>query len=158
VTKAYEFVRDEIAHSWDIQSARITRTASEALIFKEGICYAKANLLSALLRTVKIPIGFCYQRLTFGDTPETGYCIHALNAVYLSEINTWVRLDARGNKEGVNAQFSTDREQLAFPIRKYYDEKDYPMIYKKPLKITMDTLINNANCLEMCQYHLPTEI
>ena len=42
---AFEFVRDEISHSWDIQSTRITRKASEVLMFKEGICYAKSNLL-----------------------------------------------------------------------------------------------------------------
>jgi len=29
VKKAFEFVRDEIDHSWDIQSSRITRKASE---------------------------------------------------------------------------------------------------------------------------------
>ena len=68
VKKAYEFVRDEIAHSWDIQSTRITRTASETLIFKEGICYSKSILLAALLRLVRIPAGFCYQRITLGET------------------------------------------------------------------------------------------
>lgn len=158
IRKAYEFVRDEIAHSWDIKSARITRRASEVLVFKEGICYAKSNLLAALLRATNIPTGFCYQRLTLGDTPESGYCIHALNAVYLYNLNKWIRLDARGNKDGVNAQFSTDKEQLAFPIRTYYDEKDYPTIYVNPLKITMDTLIDNTNCLEMCMHYLPSEI
>lgn len=157
VKKAFEFVRDEIAHSWDIKSTRITRRASETLAFKEGICYAKSILLAALLRTVNIPTGFCYQRLTLGDTPESGYCIHALNAAYIYELNRWIRLDARGNKKGVNARFSTSvsEEQLAFQIRTYYDEKDYPTIYIHPLKITMDTLNNNTNCLEMC---LPSEI
>jgi transglutaminase-like putative cysteine protease len=158
VKKAFEFVRDEIAHSWDIKSTRITRRASEVLAFKEGICYAKSNLLAALLRSINIPTGFCYQRVTLGDTPEAGYCIHTLNAVYISELNKWIRLDTRGNKEGVNAQFSTEKEQLAFPIRTYYDEKDYSTIYIHPLKITMDTLSNNTNCLEMYMHYLPSEI
>ncbi|WP_207668978.1 transglutaminase-like domain-containing protein [Natranaerovirga hydrolytica] len=87
IKKAYEFVRDEIAHSWDIGSTRITKRASEVLVYKEGICYAKSNLFAALLRAVNIPTGFCYQRLTIGNAPETGYCIHALNAVYLSEFH-----------------------------------------------------------------------
>lgn len=67
-------------------------------------------------------------------------------------------LDARENKEGVDAQFLIDKEQLAFSARTYYDEIDYPIIYKKPLKITMDALCNNTNCLEICKYGLPTEI
>lgn len=41
----YEFVRDEISHTWDIQSKRVTCHASDVLTFKEGICYAKSNLL-----------------------------------------------------------------------------------------------------------------
>lgn len=86
IKNAYEFVRDQIAHSWDIQSNRITVSASEALFYKEGICYAKSNLLSALLRSKGIPTGFCYQRLTIGDTPDTGYCIHALNAAYINSL------------------------------------------------------------------------
>jgi transglutaminase-like putative cysteine protease len=73
IKKAYEFVRDEVSHSWDIQSRIITKTASEALKEKEGICYSKCNLLAALLRAEGIPTGFCYQRLIFGDTIDTGY-------------------------------------------------------------------------------------
>jgi len=158
IKKAFEFVRDEISHSWDIQSTRITRRASEVLFFKEGICYAKSNLFAALLRAVGIPTGFCYQRVTIGDTPNTGYCIHALNAVYIFEIGKWVRLDTRGNKKGVNAQFSTDVEQLAFPIREHYDEKDYETVYMNPVEKTMTTLSSNSNCLEMYTKFLPTEL
>lgn len=128
------------------------------LFFKEGICYAKSNLFAALLRAVDIPTGFCYQRLTLGDTPETEYCIHALNAVYLSELNKWIRLDARGNKEGINAQFSLDDEQLAFSIREYCDEKDYEIIFMHSLDKTMTTLSSNSNCLEMYKKFLPTDI
>ncbi|MCG2991451.1 transglutaminase-like domain-containing protein, partial [Escherichia coli] len=52
VKTAFEFVRDRISHSWDIQSTRVTCKASEVLKYKEGICYAKSNLLAALLRAV----------------------------------------------------------------------------------------------------------
>lgn len=153
---AFEYVRDEISHSWDIQSERVTRTASEALEHKEGICYAKSMLLAALLRNQGIPTGFCYQRLTLGDTPETGYCIHALNAVFLSSLNRWIRLDARGNTNGVNAQFSIEDEQLAFPIRTEYDEVDYPTIFASPIEITTQTLQNSTNCIDMMKFKLPT--
>ncbi|MFW6022375.1 MAG: transglutaminase-like domain-containing protein [Halanaerobiaceae bacterium] len=158
VEKTFIFVRDEIDHSWDIQSSRVTRKASEVLSFKEGICYAKSNLFAALLRSIDIPTGFCYQRLTLGDKPESGYCIHALNAVFISKLEKWIRLDIRGNKEDINSQFSLDKEKLAFPIRKEYGEIDYPIIYIKPNKKTIDTLKNSDDCLLMYQHKLPDEI
>jgi len=57
-------------------------------------------LLAAILRGMDIPAGICYQKLTLYDKPEDGYCIHALNSVYLKDLGKWVRIDARGNKEG----------------------------------------------------------
>jgi transglutaminase-like putative cysteine protease len=156
VKKAFEFVRDEISHSWDIQSSRITCKASEVLYFKEGICYAKSNLLCSILRSRGIPAGFCYQRLTIGDTPDTGYCIHALNAVFLRSIERWVRLDARGNKVGVNAEFSLHDEKLAFSVREEYNEIDYSEIYKLPNPKTINTLKKNTNCINMYLHGLPS--
>ncbi len=158
VRLAFEYVRDRIAHSWDIHSSRVTCQASEVLCLAEGICYAKANLLAALLRSKGIPTGFCYQLVTLGDTPDTGYCIHALNAVYLKSLQRWIRLDARGNKKGVDAQFSIDEEKLAFPIRKQYDEKDYPIIYTRPNANTISVLKQNSDCIQMYQHHLPTQL
>ncbi|MBQ9009190.1 MAG: hypothetical protein IJ088_07680 [Clostridia bacterium] len=38
IAKAYEFVRDEIPHSWDIQSTVVSRKASEVLVNKADIC------------------------------------------------------------------------------------------------------------------------
>ncbi|MDF2671033.1 MAG: transglutaminase protein [Paenibacillus sp.] len=158
VKRTYEFVRDEISHSWDIQSPRITCKASEVLLLKEGICYAKSNLLCALLRSRGIPTGFCYQRLTIGDTPDTGYCIHALNAVYLHSLGRWIRLDARGNKVGIHAAFSIDEEKLAFPVREKYCESDYPEIYKAPNPKTMDALKRNTDCISMYLHGLPSSL
>ncbi|MEQ8157002.1 MAG: transglutaminase family protein [Clostridiaceae bacterium] len=155
---AFEYVRDEIHHSWDIQSDRVTRTASEVLIYKEGMCYAKSMLLAALLRCQGIPTGFCYQRLTLGDTPDTGYCIHALNAGFLSAKSKWIRIDARGNTNRKNAQFFIDKEQLAFPVREEYDEIDYLTIFANPVKITTDTLESNTDCIEMIKYKLPASL
>ncbi|MEN6390094.1 MAG: transglutaminase family protein [Syntrophomonas sp.] len=146
VQTAFDFVRDKIAHSFDIQSSRVTCQASEVLHFAHGICYAKSNLLAAILRSKGIPTGFCYQLLTRGDTPDTGYCIHALNAVYLQTLQCWIRLDARGNKEGVNARFSIYEEKLAFPIRKEYNEKDLPVIYKEPNARTINALKQSPDC------------
>jgi len=158
IKNAYEFVRDQIAHSWDIQSKRITCSASEVLFYKEGICYAKSNLLSALLRSKGIPTGFCYQRLTIGDTPDTGYCIHALNAAYINSIGRWVRFDARGNKAGIAAEFSLTEEKLAFPIRQQYNEIDYLEIYKQPNSKTIQVLKQNTNAIHMYLNGLPSEL
>lgn len=155
---AFEYVRDEIPHSWDIQSERVTRTASEVLVYKEGICYAKTMLLAALLRCQGIPTGFCYQRVSLGDTPGTRYAIHALNAVFLSSINKWIRIDAHRNINGKKPQFSIDKEQLAFPIRAEYDEIDYPIIFANHIKIITETLENNTNCIKMIECKLPTSL
>jgi transglutaminase-like putative cysteine protease len=158
VKHAYEFVRDEIDHSWDIRSSRITRKASDVLFYKEGICYAKSILLCSLLRSKGIPTGFCYQKLTLGDTPETGYCIHALNAVYINSVGKWIRLDARGNKAGVDAEFSLEEEKLAFAVRPAFNELDYSEIYKAPHSKTIEALKQNTDCLKMCLYGLPTDL
>jgi transglutaminase-like putative cysteine protease len=158
VQRTFEFVRDEIDHSWDIQSSRVTCNASEVLLHKEGICYAKSNLLAALLRSKGIPAGFCYQRLTLGDTPDSGYCIHALNAVHLNSLGRWIRVDARGNKDGIQAEFSLNSEKLAFPIRKEYDEMDYPVIYTKPNIKTITVLRRNSDCKKMYLSDLPKDL
>jgi transglutaminase-like putative cysteine protease len=157
IRSAFEYVRDHIPHSWDIQSPRVTVRASEAYACREGICYAKSNLLAALLRGMGIPSGFCYQRLTIGDTPETGFCIHALNTVWIQAEQRWIRLDARGNKPGVDAQFSLGEEQLAFSVRPECDEVDYLVNLAQPHPKTMHTLLThqNADCREMYLHHLP---
>jgi transglutaminase-like putative cysteine protease len=155
---AFEFVRDEISHSWDIQSTRVTCKASEVLFYKEGICYAKANLLAALLRSQGIPTGFCYQRLMLFDTPDKGYSLHALNGVFLKSLNRWIRLDARGNKPGVQAEFSIDKEILAFPVQEEFDEKDFPIIYTKPNPKTISVLKEHIDALEMYKYYLPDNL
>ncbi|MBY0599935.1 transglutaminase-like domain-containing protein [Bacillus bingmayongensis] len=155
---AFEFVRDEISHSWDIQGKRVTCKASDVLAYKEGICYAKSHLLASLLRSQGIPTGFCYQRLMLFDTPEKGYCIHALNAVFFKSLNKWVRLDARGNKKGIDAQFSIDEEKLAFPTHQEFDEKDYPVIYVKPHPKTITVLEEHTDVLEMYKHHLPESL
>lgn len=155
---AFEYVRDEISHSYDILGKQVTCIASDVLKYKEGICYAKANLLAALLRSQGIPTGFCYQRLMLFDTPEQGYCIHALNAIFLESVNKWVRLDARGNKKGVDAQFSIDEEKLAFTVQTDKEEIDYPVIYTKPNPKTIAILKAHTDPLEMYQHYLPDSL
>jgi transglutaminase-like putative cysteine protease len=114
----FEFVRDEIAHSGDAGHGPITCKASDVLQHRTGFCYAKSHLLAALLRANGIPAALCYQRLSAADGGDPGppFCLHGLNAVWLSG-HGWYRLDARGNKPGVDAQYTPPLEALAFEVR-----------------------------------------
>ena len=132
IEKAYEYVRDHIAHSADANENAITCSASEVLEAGHGICFAKSHLLAALLRYKSIPAGFCYQKLILDDETAPVLIYHGSNGVYVKEYKKWIRLDARGNKEGVNAQFSLEKEQLAFPVRPEKGEEDGLVIYPDP--------------------------
>jgi len=126
----FEYVRDHINHSGDHKDEITTLKASDVLKYKTGWCYAKSILLSGLLRANGIPTGFCYQRLSCSEYKKDIYCLHGLNAIWLKEFG-WYRVDARGNKEGVNAQFSPPFEQLAFEIGEH--EFDLPEVLAEPL-------------------------
>ena len=125
IERCFMFVRDEIPHSWDIGAEIVSKKASEVLINKTRICWAKSCLLAALLRANEIPSGISYQLLTRADGASDGYIIHAFNTVYIEQLDKWIRLDARGNKENVNAQFSLDEEHLAYETRSELGEIDY---------------------------------
>jgi len=147
VAKAcFEFVRDEIKHSWDYQMNPVTCKASDVLFHGTGYCYAKSHLLAALLRANKIPAGLCYQRLTISND-EPPFCLHGLNAVYLKQ-HGWYRIDPRGNKEGVDAQFIPPLEQLAFPILSE-GEADFPEIWSEPLTVVVGVLKRYSDFLEV---------
>ncbi|MGC1394687.1 MAG: transglutaminase family protein [Coleofasciculaceae cyanobacterium] len=132
VKNVYEYVRDNISHSFDINGKVVTCEASNVLKYQEGICYAKSHLLAALLRCLNIPTGFCYQKLILDDADKSLMSLHGLNAIYLESLDKWIRVDARGNKIGVKAEFDLEREFLAYPIRTEYHEIDFPIVYSKP--------------------------
>lgn len=157
IKAAFEFVRDQIPHSGDIGSHKITHTASEALKEGEGVCYVKSMLLAALLRSQGIATGLCYQRLARAND----HIIHALNAVYLNDLQKWVRVDARGNLPGKEAVFdmdAPDKEQLVFTVRTEMDEVDYPVIYAEPPLATTKVLEDNTDCMEVLQCKLPERL
>lgn len=153
----YEFVRDNISHSADINEDVITCSASEVLTARHGICFAKSHLLAALLRCKAVPTGFCYQKLILDDDTAPYLIYHGLNGVYLNEYKKWIRLDARGNKEGVNAQFSINKEQLAFPVRAEKGEEDGFIIYPDPDVKIIEKLNNNKTRTELW-YNLPDKL
>ncbi|WP_432093122.1 transglutaminase-like domain-containing protein [Streptomyces sp. bgisy100] len=120
---AFTFVRDTVPHSCDSGDQRVALRASEVLATRNGICHAKSHALAALLRARSVPTGFCYQRHDV---------VHGLVALWLPAEERWARLDPRGNKPGVNARFSLDREQLAYPVRPERGEHDYGTVHAAP--------------------------
>ncbi len=149
--RCFEFVRDQIKHSWDHRMNPVTCKASEVLIHGTGYCYAKSHLLAALLRANAIPAGLCYQRLTLDDD-QPPYCLHGLNAVYLPQ-HGWYRIDARGNKPGVNADFCPPLEKLAFLIV-HPLEQDLPGIHAEPLPAVIKALTEHQT-VEQVYDNLP---
>jgi transglutaminase-like putative cysteine protease len=147
----FEWVRDEIFHSCDHRMNPVTWRASDVLQHKTGFCYAKSHLLAALLRANQIPVGFCYQRLSVDDQGAP-YSLHGFNAVYLPELG-WYRVDPRGNRAGVNAQFSPPQEQLAFKVR-LSEEAEFEQIFAEPLPIVLAALQTHKTWDELLA-HLP---
>lgn len=133
---AYDFVRDAIPHSADSGDPRVTWRASDVLEQGTGICHAKSHALAALLRAEDIPTAFCYQRLT--HDAGTGYVVHGLLAVRFQ--GAWHRQDPRGNKPGVDAQFSLGGERLAFLANVESSEVDYPVLYAAPHVVVLRAL------------------
>lgn len=144
----FEWVRDQIYHSVDYQMNPVTCRASDVLKYKTGYCYAKSHLLAALLRANQIPAGFCYQRLSVDDQGAP-YSLHGFNAIHLPELG-WYRVDARGNKTGINAQFIPPREQLAYEVR-LPEEADFQTIFAEPLQVVIEALQTQTKWDEM--YH-----
>lgn len=149
--RCFEWVRDHIQHSSDFRRNPVTCAASEVLAEGTGYCYAKSHLLAGLLRANGIPAGFCYQRLSI-DEKGAPYSLHGFNAVHLPEFS-WYRIDPRGNKPGVDAQFSPPVEKLAFPIV-YSEERLFPEILADPLSVVVGALHSHGTWDEMLR-HLP---
>ncbi len=150
----YLFVRDEVKHSYDYKLNPITIKASEVLEQKTGYCYSKSHLLAALLRANQIPAALCYQRLTFQDD-RPPFCIHGLNAMFLENIG-WYRVDARGNKDGVSAEFNPPIERLAFET-KLTGEFSYEKLYCEPVAEVISVLTRYSHYQDVAD-HLPDRI
>lgn len=135
--RCFNWVRDEIKHSHDYQLSPVTCTAAEVLSAGTGFCFAKCHLLAALLRANDIPAGFCYQRLSRDDNGPP-FTLHGLVAVRLPR-HGWYRIDPRGNRPDIDAQFTPPIEQLAFHPR-LAGEADLPEIWPDPLPIVIQAL------------------
>ena len=150
---AFEYTRDSVRHSCDVPDPRVTVMASDALGDRVGLCFAKAHLLTALLRSEGIPAGLCYQRLADGGS---SFVLHGLVAVYLR--GSWHRQDPRGNQPGVNAQFSLTNEQLAWPVRRDLGERDNAEVLVSPHPAVVGALTDATDALELCRDGLPSQM
>lgn len=150
--RCFEWVRDSIKHSADYQLNPVTCKASDVLLHGTGFCYAKNHLLAALLRANGIPAGLCYQRVRTEEEICDSFCLHGLNAVYLPEWG-WYRMDARGNKPGIDAQFCPPVEKLAFRAD-MKPEAILPGIWAEPLDVVFNVLTKYNTFTDVCR-HLP---
>lgn len=153
IKTVYEFVRDGISHSMDIGSNDVTCKASDVLKYKHGLCFANSHLLAAILRFLEVPTGFCYQKLEF----DGGFGLHGLNAVFIKSMDKWIRLDPRGNENGINAQFSVDDEFLAYSPKEEIGEIDFPTIYAEPNEKVVEILNGSRNLTEALERIFNTE-
>ncbi len=153
VKLTYEYVRDKIADSTPENSTKLTWRASDVLNEHEGTCYAKANLMAALLRRNGIPTGFAYQYRR--EPAESPLVLQALNAVYVESLGGWLRLDASFVPESTEhsplavlpADFAlVDQDALVRPVRPELGEDDLPIIYAEPDQ-QLKTLVKQADSL-----------
>jgi len=157
VTNLFEFVRDEIDHSLDVETEARTCRASEVLEEGTGLCYAKSHLLAGLLRYAGFPTGFCYVKTADAARPGK-FTLHGFNAVYWAADSSWIYLDARGD----NAECQTEcRFETPWSLAYWPDlekgERFLPFIYKRPAKRIID-LLERAPSFEAIRQNLPDSI
>ncbi len=148
----FEYVRDQIFHSGDHKLNPVTTLASEVLTHKTGYCFAKSHLLAALLRANDIPAALAYQRVSLGGS---NYGLHGLNAVYLKE-RGWRLIDARGNREDINVEFSLDSDCFAFECDGEGEIKR-SSLYAEPLDVVTEALLQ-LTCWRDVEGNLPDSI
>ena len=135
--RCFDWVRDEISHSFDVETQLVSCTASDTLRNRTGICYAKSHLLAALLRANGIPAAFGYQRLSI-DEAGTAFCLHGFNYVHLAD-HGWHPIDPRGNRAGIETRFDPPNVSLAFNIR-VPGEKTFTTVFMEPLDCVVQCL------------------
>ena len=145
----FEWVRDRIPHTADYRLDPVTCSASEVLEHGTGFCYAKSHLLAALLRANGIPAGLVYQRLGGEDG---SFCLHGLNAVWLAGWG-WYRLDARGRRADLTAEFAPPDERLPYSASAP-GEKLFPGVWAEPVAPVTHALRSHRTCADLLE-HLP---
>lgn len=161
VTVLFDYVRDEITHSIDVSAEIATCSASQVLNEGTGLCYSKSHLLAALLRVAGYPTGFCYARLVnSAGQPDSSdrMTLHGFNAVWWKPAESWVFLDARGNREGLSTEARFESPwSLAYAPNPDLDEAFLPFIYRRPGKRVIDLLERAPGFAAVCR-NLPDSL
>jgi transglutaminase-like putative cysteine protease len=89
------------------------------------------------LRANDIPAGLCYQRLS-RDNIGPPFTLHGIVAVYIPPYG-WYRVDPRGNRPDVDAQFTPPIERVAF-YPTLAGEADLPEVWPDPLPVVVKAL------------------
>jgi transglutaminase-like putative cysteine protease len=153
----FDFVRDEIDHSLDVETEVQTCRASDVLKERTGLCYAKSHLLAGFLRYAGFPTGFCYVRTRDSERPGR-FVLHGFNAVYWNSSGSWIYLDARGNREGVETECRFEAPwSLAYWPNPQEGEGFLPYIYKRPGKRIIE-ILTRAPSFEATRRNLPDSI
>jgi transglutaminase-like putative cysteine protease len=143
VGNLYSFVRDSIRHSGDSKETELVWKPEDILSTGHALCFGKSHLLAALCRVVGIPAGLCYQRILREDG---SYVLHGLAAVHLEAENRWIRLDARGNKPGIDARFDPEGDEyLAYPESESPGEWFDPHVYAEPWDVVVQLYESSAD-------------
>jgi transglutaminase-like putative cysteine protease len=146
VRACFEWVRDQVSHTVDHGLDPVTCAASEVLRERTGFCYAKSHLLAALLRANGVATGFVYQRLAL-DEHGHAFCLHDLNAVWLPETG-WYRVDARGNRPDLWADFAPPCEVLPYAST-LPGERLFNGIWAEPVPLVVDALRRHRTRAEL---------
>jgi hypothetical protein len=155
VRSIYEFTRDHVFHSFEINATSVTIKASEVIDQGHGTCFSKSHLLAALMRAAGIPTGFCYQVLY--DTDLERLVVHGFNGVYIEELQKWVRMDSCTHKDQDDLGFDPLDEQSVRPINTNLGESDDYIIYSSPNKRIIKLFLN-SDTLEDLKTLIPAAI
>jgi len=96
------------------------------------------------------------------ESERLGVLVYNPGGPGLSAVNalqgSWHRQDPRGNKPGVDAQFSLTTEQLAWPVATELGEHDYPQLLVSPHPDVVESLRGATDALALCRGGLPSQL
>lgn len=95
-----------------------------------------------------------YQRLALDGQGQT-FCLHGLNAVWLPHVG-WYRIDARGNRADLRADFDPPREVLPYAVA-VQGERLFPQVWAEPLPLVIEALRRHRTRAEL-EANLPDAI
>lgn len=147
VRAVFEYMQANIPHTLNAGLEGVACSASDVVALGHGVCYAKANLAAALLRSAGVPTGFCYQKYRREEAADSPFVVHCLNAVYCG--GRWTRVDVRNPVEGFDPAFKPGTDSGVVTVDPGRGEEEYPVVYVLPDPATIAALKNSRNAAEL---------